>query len=797
MKRFNVTGMSCAACQARVEKAVAGVPGVESVNVSLLTNSMSVVGSAKEKEIIKAVEDAGYGAASMKSDDELILDAVTPWLWVRLVLSIAICVVMMTVPFSGIAKMILALTVMGINYKYFVNGFKGVIHLAPNMDTLVAMGSLVSFIWSVFALPDGDLYFDSAAMILALIDVGKTLEAKSRGRTTDALRSLISMAPKTATVVRLGTEVTVPVEELKVGDIFIVRPGEQIPIDGRVISGITSVDESAFTGESLPVDKQVDDFVLGASINNQGYIKCTVTRVGNMTTFSQIVKMMTDAAATKAPIARIADKVSAVFVPTVIGIAVVTFGAWMLLGAGVSDAIARAVSVLVISCPCALGLATPVAIMVGSGVGARNGILYKTASSLEEVGKTDVVILDKTGTVTLGRPEITDVIPLHVSYDTLIQYAYSIEKYSSHPLSKAVVSMAKESNVKDLSFTSFEELPGNGLKAMEIIETEIGKKKLHIYAGSYSFVSSLVTVSSEVKATCARLAGEGKTPMLFAKGNEVLGVIAVADKIKDDSKSAIEDLKSLGLTVVMVTGDNERTANAIASAVGITEVSAGVMPDGKGQIVKQYKKFGNVLMVGDGVNDAPALRVADMGMAIGAGADIAIDAADIVLMYSNLTDVASAIRLSRATMKNIKQNLFWAFFYNILMIPLAAGVYSGLMGWNLNPMIAAAAMSLSSITVVLNALRLNLFKGLTADKKQLIIKDNILIEGAVMEKTVKIEGMMCGHCEANVKATLEAFPEVESAIVSHETGTAIITLNANLDDSKIKEAIEEKGYKVV
>ncbi len=797
MKRFNVTGMSCAACQARVEKAVALVPGVESVNVSLLTNSMSVTGSAKDKEIIKAVEDAGYGAASMKSDDELLLDTVTSWLWVRLVLSIAICVVMMAVPFSGIAKMLLAFVVMAINYKYFVNGFKGVIHLAPNMDTLVSMGSLVSFVWSVFALPDGDLYFDSAAMILALIDVGKTLEAKSRGRTTDALHSLLSMAPKTATVLRNGEETSVPVEELKVGDIFVVRPGEQIPIDGQIITGMTSVDESAFTGESLPVDKQVGDFVLGASINNQGYIKCKVSRVGGMTTFSQIVKMMTDAAATKAPIARIADKVSAVFVPTVIGIALVTFAAWMVLGESVSVAIERAVSVLVISCPCALGLATPVAIMVGSGVGAKNGILFKTATSLEEVGKTEIVILDKTGTVTLGKPEITDVIPEHVSYDTLMEYAYSIEKLSSHPLAKAIVSIAEEDNVKDLAFTKFEEKTGNGLSAMEIIETPMGQKKFHIYAGSYAFVSSVVTVSSEIKSTCARLSGEGKTPMLFAKGNEVLGVIAVADKIKDDSKAAICDLRSLGLAVVMVTGDNERTANAIASAVGISDVSADVMPDGKGQIVKQYKKLGKVLMVGDGINDAPALGVADIGMAIGAGADVAIDAADIVLMYSSLRDVATAIRLSRQTMKNIKENLFWAFFYNILMIPLAAGVYAGLLGWTLSPMIAAAAMSLSSITVVLNALRLNLFKGLTDGEKQLIIKDNISLGGAGMEKTIKIEGMMCSHCEANVKNTLLAFDEIDSAVVSHESGTAVITLNSDLDDAKIKAAIEEKGYKVI
>ncbi|MCQ2461404.1 MAG: heavy metal translocating P-type ATPase [Clostridia bacterium] len=809
MKQYNVTGMSCAACQARVERAVSEVPGVENVAVSLLTNSMGVEGTAKDKEIIKAVEAAGYGCAVKTDDSKLLEDKETPKLIRRLIASVVLCLILMYFSMGhimwgwpaptdnplviGIIEGVLALAVILINNRFFVSGFKGVIHGSPNMDTLVSLGSGTSFIYSIYLLVSTgschELYFESAAMILALITVGKTLEAKSKGRTTDALKSLMKLAPKTATVIRDGEEIEIPIEELKPGDEFIVRPGETIPTDGQIIEGMTSVDESAFTGESIPADKQVEDFVCGATINQQGFIRCTATRVGQNTTFSQIVKMMSDAAATKAPIAKVADKVSGIFVPAVIFIALLTMGIWLIVGKAFSFAIIRGVSVLVVSCPCALGLATPVAIMVGNGVGAKNGILFKTAVSLEEVGKAGVVVLDKTGTITEGKPVVTDVIPNDVTRDKLLQYAYSIENLSSHPLANAVVSAAKSDNVKPLAFTDFEEVPGNGLKA----RLKVVNKKQTFYAGNYKYIKTVATVPEPIKAQCADLAGEGKTPLIFAMGKEILGVIAVADKVKTDSKEAIDELHNLGLRVVMLTGDNERTANAVARNCGVDDVVAGVLPDGKAQVVKQYKRFGKVLMVGDGVNDAPALATADMGLAIGAGTDVAIDAADVVLMNSTLSDVPAAIRLSRRTLSGIHQNLFWAFFYNAILIPIAAVT-------TVSPMICAAAMSLSSFFVVTNALRINLFDIHSARRDKMIkVKETEINEKetSIMEKTVHIEGMMCPHCEANVKQTLEAFAEVDSAVVSHEAGTAVIALNAELDDEKIKAAIEEKGYKVV
>lgn len=809
MKQYNVTGMSCAACQARVERAVSEVPGVENVAVSLLTNSMGVEGTAKDKEIIKAVEAAGYGCAVKTDDSKLLEDKETPKLIRRLIASVVLCLILMYFSMGhimwgwpaptdnplviGIIEGVLALAVILINNRFFVSGFKGVIHGSPNMDTLVSLGSGTSFIYSIYLLVSTgschELYFESAAMILALITVGKTLEAKSKGRTTDALKSLMKLAPKTATVIRDGEEIEIPVEELKPGDEFIVRPGETIPTDGQIIEGMTSVDESALTGESIPADKQVEDFVCGATINQQGFIRCTATRVGQNTTFSQIVKMMSDAAATKAPIAKVADKVSGIFVPAVIFIALLTMGIWLIVGKAFSFAIIRGVSVLVISCPCALGLATPVAIMVGNGVGAKNGILFKTAVSLEEVGKAGVVVLDKTGTITEGKPVVTDVIPNDVTRDKLLQYAYSIENLSSHPLANAVVSAAKSDNVKPLAFTDFEEVPGNGLKA----RLKVVNKKQTFYAGNYKYIKTVATVPEPIKAQCADLAGEGKTPLIFAMGKEILGVIAVADKVKTDSKEAIDELHNLGLRVVMLTGDNERTANAVARNCGVDDVVAGILPDGKAQVVKQYKRFGKVLMVGDGVNDAPALATADMGLAIGAGTDVAIDAADVVLMNSTLSDVPAAIRLSRRTLSGIHQNLFWAFFYNAILIPIAAVT-------TVSPMICAAAMSLSSFFVVTNALRINLFDIHSVSRDKMIkVKETEINEKetSIMEKTVHIEGMMCPHCEANVKQTLEAFAEVDSAVVSHEAGTAVIALNAELDDEKIKAAIEEKGYKVV
>lgn len=809
MKQYDVTGMSCAACQARVERAVSSVPGVESVAVSLLTNSMGVTGSAKDKEIIKAVEAAGYGCAVKTDDSSLLEDKETPKLIRRLVVSVLLCLVIMyfsmghvmwgwPVPVEnplvvGITEAVLAIVVILVNNKFFVNGFKGVIHGSPNMDTLVSLGSGTSFIYSIYLLiANGschELYFESAAMILALITVGKTLEAKSKGKTTDALKSLMRLAPKTATLIRDDEEVTVDIAEIRPGDIFVVKPGETIPTDGRIIEGMTSVDESALTGESIPADKQVDDFVCGATINQNGYIRCVATRVGQNTTFSQIVKMMSDAAATKAPIAKVADKVSGVFVPAVIVIALITTGIWLIVGKAVSFAIIRGVSVLVISCPCALGLATPVAIMVGNGLGAKNGILFKTAVSLEEVGKANTVILDKTGTITEGKPVVTDIIPNEVTRDQLLQYAYSIEVLSSHPLAKAIVLAAKADGVKSLDFTDFEEVPGNGLKA----RLKAVNKKQTFYAGNYKYIKTVATVPEPIKTQCADLSGEGKTPLIFAMGKEILGVIAVADQVKSDSASAIDELHKLGLRVVMLTGDNERTANAVARNCGVDDVVAEVLPDGKAQIVKQYKQQGTVLMVGDGINDAPALATADMGLAIGAGTDVAIDAADVVLMNSTLADVPAAIRLSRRTLSGIHQNLFWAFFYNAILIPIAAVA-------TVSPMICAAAMSLSSFFVVTNALRINLFD-IHSTKRDKMIKakkiDIVEKETSIMEKTIHIEGMMCPHCEANVKQTLEAFAEIDSAVVSHEAGTAIITLNADLDDEKIKKAIEEKGYKVI
>lgn len=823
MKQFDVGGMSCAACSARVEKAVSQLDGVSSCSVSLLTNSMGVEGTADSAEIIRAVENAGYTAAEKGSKKEKtqasdnLKDTESPKILKRLIASIGFLLVLMYFsmghmmlglplpPFFegncvaiGLAQLLLAAIVMVINQKFFISGFKGVLHRAPNMDTLVALGSAASFIYSTVMLflmtaaPDSatamdymnNLYFESAAMILTLITVGKLLEALSKGRTTDALKSLMDLAPKTATVIIDGKEITVPVEQVKKGDIFVVRPGESIPVDGVVIEGSAAVDESALTGESVPVDKTDGSAVSAATINKSGFIKCEASRVGEDTTLAQIIKTVSDAAATKAPIAKIADKVSGVFVPVVIGIAAITFIVWMLVGASVGTAITRAVSVLVISCPCALGLATPVAIMVGSGVGAKHGILFKTAESLEETGKLKIIALDKTGTVTKGEPVVTDIKPNGITADELLSLAYSLEKMSEHPLSKAINSYAEEKNINASAVKKFKNLPGSGLSAELDGEALCG--------GNSAYISQNCEIPNEYKAIADRLSGEGKTPLYFSKRNKLLGIIAVADVIKPDSKEAISLLNSQGMRVVMLTGDNEKTAAAIAHQAGINEVFAGILPNEKESIIKKLSAEGKTAMVGDGINDAPALTTADIGIAIGAGTDVAIDAADVVLMNSSLIGVPNAVKLGRAVLRNIRQNLFWAFIYNIIGIPLAAGVFISVLGWGMNPMFGAAAMSLSSFCVVTNALRLNFvkLKEIKAENKPKIKEET------QMTKTLKIEGMMCPHCEARVKSALEALAEVASAEVSHEKGTAVVTLNSDISDDKLKETVEAQGYGV-
>jgi len=837
MVQYNVTGMSCAACSARVEKAVSAVAGVSSCAVSLLTNSMGVEGSAAPESIIAAVEAAGYGASLKGADktkpsaaaaeEDALRDRETPVLMRRLIWSLGFLLVLMYVsmghsmwgfplpaflsgdPISlALTEMILAAVVMLINQKFFTSGFRGLVNRAPNMDTLVAMGSGVSFAYSVCvvyamsaALHGGDmerahallhdLYFESAAMILTLITVGKMLEARSKGRTTDALKALMRLAPQTACVVRGGQELSVPVDEVVRGDIFLVRPGESIPVDGVVLEGASSVNEAALTGESIPVDKTVGDRVSAATVNQSGFIRCEAQRVGEDTTLSQIIKMVSDASATKAPIAKIADKVSGVFVPAVIGIAAVTLLVWLLLGREFSYALARAISVLVISCPCALGLATPVAIMVGSGIGAKNGMLFKTAVSLEESGKVQIVVLDKTGTVTNGEGVVTDVAAADGIGETeLLEYAYALEAKSEHPLAKAVTEKCRERGCALREVSGFSALPGNGLSA------ELDGKRL--VGGSVKYISSVLTVPETVIAEAAAIAEDGKTPLLFALGERLLGLIAVADTVKDDAVQAVAELKNMGIHVVMLTGDNERTARAIGAQVGADEVISGVLPDGKESVVRSLMQKGKTAMVGDGINDAPALTRADVGIAIGAGADVAIDAADVVLMKSRMRDVPAAIRLSRATLRKIKQNLFWAFFYNVLCIPLAAGCYVRF-GLTLNPMIGAAAMSLSSFFVVTNALLLNLIKVYdpTRDRKNKNTLDERIKEDKTMTKTMKIEGMMCPHCEARVKKALEALDAVSAAEVSHTAGTAVVMLKGELDNETLKAAVEAQDYKVL
>ncbi len=831
MKQYTVTGMSCAACSARVEKAVSQVPGVQSCAVSLLTNSMGVEGTASESDIIRAVEEAGYGARSKDTPspaapaavrEDALADRETPKLKRRLFASLGFLLVLMYLSMGhmmwnwplpafmegnhvamGLAQMILAAIVMVINQKFFISGFKSLWHKAPNMDTLVALGSAASFGWSVYVLfamtaaqTRGDagaimgymheFYFESAAMILTLITVGKMLEARSKGKTTDALKSLMKLAPQTATLLRNGQEVTVPVDQVLPGDIFTVRPGESIPVDGVVVSGGSAVNEAALTGESIPVDKAEGDKVSAATVNQSGFLQCRATRVGQDTTLSQIIKMVSDAAATKAPIAKVADRVSGVFVPVVISIAAVTTAIWLLLGQPFGYALARGISVLVISCPCALGLATPVAIMVGNGLGARHGILFKTAVSLEEAGKTQIVALDKTGTITRGEPQVTDVLPGDgISENELLAAAFALEKKSEHPLARAVVAYGESRGLTAAEIGGFTALPGNGLSGTLNGEALLG--------GSQKFVSSKAAVPGSLQKEAERLAGEGKTPLFFAKNGRVLGVIAVADTIKEDSPEAIRQLQNMGIRVVMLTGDNERTAQAVGKQAGVDEVIAGVLPEGKEQVIQKLKKQGKVAMVGDGINDAPALTRADMGIAIGAGADVAIDAADVVLMNSRLTDVPAAIRLSRAALRNIHENLFWAFIYNVIGIPLAAGAFISLFGWTLNPMFGAAAMSLSSFCVVSNALRLNFFDLYSAKRdKKIKIK-----ERKTMEKTLKIEGMMCMHCSGRVQKALEAIDGVASASVSHETGTAVVTLTGNVSDDVLKKAVTDAGYEVV
>lgn len=861
MKVYNVTGMSCAACSSRVEKAVSKVDGVTSCSVSLLTNSMGVEGSADAASIIKAVEDAGYGAslrdtsgsngasggsapASGADAEDYLADRETPVLKRRLISSIGFLIVLMYISMGhmmwgwplpavlkdnhiamGLIQMLLTIIIMVINQKFFISGFKSLFKGAPNMDTLVALGSTAAFVYStcvLFAMTDAatrgdsmgvmkymhEFYFESAAMILTLITVGKMLEAHSKGKTTDALKGLMKLAPKKATVIKDGVEQVVPIEQVKIGDTFVVKPGENIPVDGIVIDGQSAVDESALTGESIPVDKAAGDEVCAATINQSGYLRCEAKKVGQDTALSQIIQMVSDAAATKAPIAKIADKVSGVFVPAVICIAVVTTIVWLIAGQSIGYALARGISVLVISCPCALGLATPVAIMVGNGMGAKNGIMFKTAVSLEAAGKTQIVVLDKTGTITSGEPRVTDIYAIQENGETeLIRYAKALESMSEHPLAKAVMKYGVEEENADgsvdsrLELSDFKALAGNGLEAYVDGRRLVG--------GSVKYISGQVQVAEDAMNIAEKYASDGKTPLMFAYDNKLLGIIAVADVIKEDSPVAVKELQNMGIKVVMLTGDNERTARAIGAQAGVDEVVAGVLPDGKEQVIASLQKLGKVAMVGDGINDAPALTRADVGIAIGAGTDIAIDAADIVLMKSRLSDVPAAIRLSRATLTNIHENLFWAFFYNVIGIPLAAGVWIPVFGWTLNPMFGAAAMSLSSFCVVSNALRLNMFKmyNTARDKK---IKNQVEIpkeylgsnninnekETTIMEKTIKIEGMMCGHCEATVKKALEAIEQVSEAVVSHEAGTAVVKLTADVADDVLKKAVEDKDYKV-
>ena len=852
MEQYTVTGMSCAACSARVEKAVKAVPGVTSCSVSLLTNSMGVEGTASASAIVKAVQEAGYGASpkaaaaeTPSAELDALADHETPRLKKRLIASLVFLAVLMYFSIGhmmwgwplphwfdgnhvamGLVQLLLAGIVMVINQKFFISGFKGLLHRAPNMDTLVALGSSASFLWSTYALfamtraqVDGndalvmhymmELYFESAAMILTLITVGKMLEARSKGKTTDALKSLMKLAPQTATLLREGAEVTVPIAQVKKGDLFVVRPGENIPVDGLVLEGSSAVNESALTGESIPVDKAAGDKVSAATTNQSGFLKCEATRVGEDTTLAQIIRMVSDAAATKAPIAKIADTVSGFFVPAVISISVLTTLVWLLLGREFGYALARGISVLVISCPCALGLATPVAIMVGNGLGARNGILFKTAASLEAAGRTQIVALDKTGTITSGEPRVTDILPAGgVSESELLTLAASLEQKSEHPLAKAVLAYAETETIACPDVTDFAALPGNGLSAR--------LDGMEIYGGNAEFIATKASVPAELQAEAARLAAEGKTPLFFGGAGRLMGVIAVADTLKEDSPRAIRELQNMGIRVVMLTGDNQRTADAIGRQAGVDEVIAGVLPDGKEAVIRRLQESGKVAMVGDGINDAPALTRADTGIAIGAGTDVAIDAADVVLMNSRLSDVPAAIRLSRATLRNIHENLFWAFIYNIIGIPLAAGVFIPF-GLTLNPMFGAAAMSLSSFCVVSNALRLNLFdlhstkhdrkpksaalpaapvQPAAAENTAEPVSASVVKEDNAMKKTLHVEGMMCCHCEARVKKALEALPAVDEAVVSHEAGTAIVTLNAEVSDADLKKAVEDQDYKV-
>ena len=832
MEQYNVNGMSCAACSARVEKAVSKLEGVTSCSVSLLTNSMSVEGTASDDEIIKAVSDAGY-SASKKSlskddlshkDDDALKDTETPKILKRLIASVIFLLALMYIsmghmmwnfplpPFlaenhvaMGLSQLLLTAIIMVINQKFFISGFKGLIHLAPNMDTLVALGSGAAFVYSTYALfamtsaqLNGDMaavsgymdefYFESSAMILTLITVGKMLEAYSKGRTTDALKGLMNLAPKTAVIIVDGEEKQVPIESVKIGDVFAVRPGESIPVDGIVLEGSTAVDESALTGESVPVDKMPGDEVSAATINRSGFVKCEAKRVGQDTTLSQIIKMVSDASATKAPIAKIADKVSGVFVPAVIAVAVITLAVWLIVGQSAGYALARAISVLVISCPCALGLATPVAIMVGSGVGAKNGILFKTAVSLEETGKIKIVALDKTGTITKGEPVVTDIIPDNIGENELLRLAYSLEVKSEHPLAKAIVAKAEEKGLTAEPIDDFEIAVGNGLSAV------IGGDKL--IGGNKDYITSAAKISENIMTAADKLADDGKTPLYFCKSGVFLGVIAVADVIKNDSRAAIKRLKNMGLKAVMLTGDNEKTANAIGRQAGVDNVIAGVLPDGKASVIQKLRAEGKTAMVGDGINDAPALTNADVGIAVGAGTDIAIDAADIVLMKSNLEDVPAAIKLGKSTLRNIHENLFWAFIYNVIGIPLAAGVFITLLGWQLNPMFGAAAMSLSSFSVVTNALRLNFVKLYPKSHNKNISKPNYSKEH-IMKETITIKGMMCPHCEGRVKSALEEIPGVQSANVSHKDGTAVVTLEKEVPLETLKAAVQNAGYKVV